>query len=59
MSFADRIPPMTEADIDATFLRLVKLRDRLVCADEDSAACMVDQAIECVENAVRELKGAS
>ena len=57
MTFADRIPPLTEADADAAFLHLSMLRDRLVWADENIAACHVDQAIECVENACRELKG--
>ena len=55
--FAYRIPPLTEADADAAFLHLSKLRNRLVWADENIAACHVDRAIECVENAIRELKG--
>ena len=55
-AFAYRLPPMSEADADAAFLALSKLRDRLVWADENIAACHVDRAIECVENAIRELR---
>ena len=56
MSFAYRIPALTEADADRAFLALSKLRDRLVWADENIAACHVERAIECVENAIRELR---
>ena len=55
-AFAELLPPLAEADADAAFLALAKLRDRLVWADENIAACMVDEAIERVQAAIRALR---
>lgn len=56
-AFADRLPPASERDADAAFLHLSKLRERLVWADENLAACRVDEAIERLEEACRVLRG--
>lgn len=59
MTFATRLPPLAEQDCDTAFLHLAKLRERLVWADENTAACRVDEAIEKLTAAVRELRKAA
>jgi hypothetical protein len=54
--YLDRLPPISEQDADAAFLRLSRLRDRLVGANEHIAACRVDEAIEKLEEACRVLR---
>lgn len=39
---------------DEAFLALAKLRDRLVLANRNTAACRVDEAIEKLQDACRE-----
>jgi hypothetical protein len=51
-----KLLPAEERDADAAFLHLSKLRDRLVWADENTAACRVDEAIERLEEACRVLR---
>ena len=55
-AFAHKLPPVSEHDADTAFLHLSKLRDRLVWADENTAACRVDEAIEKLEAACRVLR---
>lgn len=55
--YHDRLPPISERDADDAFLSMAKLRDRLVHANENTAACRVDQAIEKLQDACRLLTG--
>jgi hypothetical protein len=49
----ERLPALSEQDADTAFLHMSKLRDRLVHADENLAACRVDEAIERLQEACR------
>lgn len=44
-----------EAQADAAFLHLHKLRDELAINNENIAACRVDEAMECLTTATRML----
>lgn len=42
----DRLTPDMERDIDTALLILSRVRDQLVCMDENIAACRFDEAME-------------
>lgn len=54
MTLADRLTEIQEAHIDTALLHLSRARDEFVRADENHAACRIDEAMEIVQAVCRE-----